>query len=121
MPRVLEQQFQVVEGVARAGDRREVLESATLRGEDIGFNLKITLDGAGLTQHEFKGKVDGDRIAGTVKVAPSDRAAETLPFRARRTATSRYFAPTGIPAQPDGAFRCRTIKVLENHNLTKSQ
>ena len=101
---VLEQQFQVVEGVARAGDRREVLDSATLRGEDIGFNLKITLDGAGLTQHEFKGKVDGDRIVGTVKVAPSDRAAETLPFRARRTATSRYFAPTGIPA-PTGPPR----------------
>ncbi len=96
---VLEQQFQVVEGVARAGDRREVLDSATLRGADIGFNLKITLDGAGLTQHEFKGKVDGDRIVGTVKVAPAERAAETLPFRARRTATSRYFAPTGIPAQ----------------------
>jgi Methyltransferase domain len=101
---VLEQQFQVVEGVARAGDRREVVDSATLRGEDIGFNLKITLDGAGLTEHEFKGKVDGDRIVGTVKVAPSDRAAETLPFRARRTATSRYFAPTGIPA-PTGPPR----------------
>ena len=96
---VFEQQFQVVEGVARAGDRREVLESATLRGEDIGFNLKITLDGAGLTQHEFKGKVDGDRIVGTVTVAPSERPAETLPFHARRTATSRYFAQTGIPAQ----------------------
>jgi Methyltransferase domain len=96
---VLEQQFQVVEGVARAGDRREVLESTTLRGEDIGFSLKITLDGAGLTQHEFKGKVDGDRMVGTVKVAPADRTAETLPFRARRTAASRYFAPTGIPAQ----------------------
>jgi len=95
---VLEQQFQAVEGVARAGDRREVLDSATLRGVDLGFNLKITLDGAGLTQHEFTGKVDGDRLVGTVKVAPAERAAETLPFRARRTAASRYFAPTGIPA-----------------------
>jgi hypothetical protein len=92
---VLEQQFQVVEGVARAGDRREVLDSTTLRGEEIGFNLKITLDGAGLTQHEFRGKVDGDRIAGTVKVTPADRPAETLPFRARRVPASRYFAPTG--------------------------
>jgi hypothetical protein len=101
---VLEQQFQVVEGAARAGDRREVLDSATLRGADLGFNLKITLDGAGLTQHEFKGKVDGDSLVGTVKVAPSDLAAETLPFRARRTAASRYFAPTGIPA-PAGQAR----------------
>jgi precorrin-6B methylase 2 len=92
---VLEQQFQVVEGVARAGERREVLESATLRGNAIAFALKITLDGLGLTQHEFSGTVDGDRIAGTVKVAPSDSTATTLPFQARRTATSRYFAPTG--------------------------
>ena len=95
---VLEQQFQVVEGVARADERREVLVSTSLRGEDIGFALKITLDGAGLTEHEFKAKVDGDRMVGTVRVAPGDRTAETLQFRARRTATSRYFAPTGIPA-----------------------
>lgn len=67
---VLEQQFQALEGVARAGDRREVLESTTLRGDAIGFALKITLDGVGLTQHEFSGTVDGDRIAGTVTVVP---------------------------------------------------
>ena len=92
---VLEQQFQVVEGVARAADRREVLESATLRGDAITFALKITLDGVGLTQHEFSGTVDGDRIAGTVKVVPPDGTTMTSPFRARRTAASRYFAPTG--------------------------
>ena len=92
---VLEQQFQVIEGVARANDRREVLESATLRGDSIGFSLKITLDGLGLTQHSFKGRVDGDRIEGTVTVAVPDRQAETLPFRARRASASRYFAPTG--------------------------
>jgi hypothetical protein len=97
---VLEQQFQVIEGVARAADRREVLESATLRGDSIGFVLKITLDGLGLTRHDFTGKVDGDRIEGTVSLAPPDRPAETLPFRARRTATSRYFAPTGTGTAP---------------------
>jgi hypothetical protein len=101
---VLEQQFQVIEGVARANDRREVLESATLRGDAIGFTLKITLDGLGLTQHEFKGKVDGDRLEGTVSVAAADRPAETLPFRARRTPASRYFAPTGTGTAPKAAF-----------------
>src|SRR5688572_22931869 len=45
---VFEQQFQVVEGAARAGDRREVLDSATLRGEDIAFMVKSTPDGARL-------------------------------------------------------------------------
>jgi hypothetical protein len=62
--------------------------------------LLITLDGVGLTQHEFTGTVDGDRIAGTVKVGPPDGTTMTSPFRARRTATSRYFAPTGTGTLP---------------------
>ena len=92
---VLEQHFQTVEGVARAGDRREVLQDATLRGSDIAFSLYITLDGLGLTTHEFSGKVDGDRIEGTVRVTPADQETVVLPWRAQRTARSRYFAPTG--------------------------
>ena len=92
---VLEQNFQVLEGAARAGDRREVLQSATLRGDAIAFSLNITLDGVGLTQHEFSGKVDGNQIDGTVKVTVTDQSAVTLPFRAVRTPSSKYFAPTG--------------------------
>jgi precorrin-6B methylase 2 len=92
---VLEQRFQVVEGVARAADRREVLEEVTLGGDELTFSLKITLDGLGLTRHGFTGKVDGDQITGTVKITPSAGSELTLPFRARRTGTSRYFAPTG--------------------------
>jgi hypothetical protein len=92
----LEQRFQMVEGMARAGDRREVLEGMTLRGADIAFTLAITVDGMGLTQHEFTGKVDGDEIVGTVKVTPKDRPAQTLPWRARRVERSDYFAPTGL-------------------------
>ena len=42
----------------------------TLRGADITFALNITLDGLGLTRHEFSGKVDNDQIVGTVKVTP---------------------------------------------------
>jgi hypothetical protein len=102
---VFEQQFQVIEGVARAGDRREVLNSPTLRGEEIAFTLNITLDGLGLTQHEFSGKVNGDQIIGTAKVSSLKQEALTLPWRARRTTKSRYFAPTGTalfapPSQP---------------------
>src|SRR5262245_16014130 len=41
----VEQQFQMVEGVARTGERREVLEGMTLRGIDVAFALNITLDG----------------------------------------------------------------------------
>lgn len=93
---VNEQQFQTVEGAVRAGDRREVLKDVKLRGEDVSFSLEITLDGLGLTSHEFSGKVRGDDIQGTVKMTPANQATMTLPWRARRTERSGYFAPTGL-------------------------
>ena len=91
----VEQHFQMVEGVARAGERREVLEGMTLRGADITFALNITLDQLGLTRHEFTGKVEGDQIVGTVKVTPAGQPPLTMPWRARRSERSDYFAPTG--------------------------
>jgi hypothetical protein len=90
-----EQRFQAAEGMARAGDRREVFEGVTLSGTDIRFTFAITLDGLGLTQHEFSGKVDGGQIAGTVRVTPLNQPTVTLPWRARRVERSDYFAPTG--------------------------
>jgi hypothetical protein len=102
---VVDQHFQQVEGVVRAGDRREVLNVMTLRGEAITFTLSITLDGLGLTWHEFSGKVNGDQIVGTVKLTPPGQATLTLPWRARRTARSSYFAPTGTATfQPEEAM-----------------
>jgi hypothetical protein len=97
----VEQHFQKVEGVARAVDRREVLEGMTLRGADITFALNITLDGLGLTRHEFSGKVEHDQIVGTVKVTPASQSPLSLPWRARRTERSDYFARTGadVPAR----------------------
>jgi hypothetical protein len=92
---VLEQRFQEVEGVVRAGDRREVFEDMTLRGADIEFTLEITLDGLGLTRHEFRGTVAGDRMKGTVSLTPANGAATTMPWEARRVEKSAYFAPTG--------------------------
>ena len=103
----VEQHFQMVEGVARTGDRREVLESMTLRGADITFALNITLDRLGLTRHEFSGKVENDHIAGTVKVTPAGQSPQTLPWRARRSERSDFFAKTGTamfqkqPEQPE--------------------
>ena len=92
---ILEQQFQIVEGVVRAGDRREVLESASLRGERIQFTLAITVEGLGLTQHEFRGTVGASGIEGEVAVKAANGAQLTLPWRATRTERPRYFAPTG--------------------------
>ena len=103
---IIEQHFQKVEGVVRAGDRREVLEAATLRGSNIAFTLNITLDRLGLTHHEFSGKVDGDQIVGTAKLTPRDQEAVTVQWRARRGGRSDYFAPTGTAMfQPPGETR----------------
>jgi hypothetical protein len=66
-----------------------------LRGAEIRFSLKITVDGLGLTQHEFSGTVNGDEIVGTVKLEPANGPSQTLPWRASRVERSDYFAPTG--------------------------
>ena len=95
---LLEQRFQKLEGVARAGDRREVLQSTKLRGEDIAFSLTITLESIGQTQHEFTGKVAGNEINGSVKMTPANQPTITVPWRAQRTTRARYFEPTGTGA-----------------------
>lgn len=93
---VFEQHFQTIEGVARAGDRREVLKDARLQGEDISFGLDITVDGLGLTSHRFTGKVEGDRITGTVEIEPTQGATQSMPWRAGKVDQSDYFAHTGL-------------------------
>jgi hypothetical protein len=92
---VIDQHFQKVEGAIRSGDRREVLEEIRLRGRDFSALLNITIDGLGLTRHEFRGTVDGDEIRGTITVTPANEQPQTVPWRARKTDKSDYFAPTG--------------------------
>jgi hypothetical protein len=84
-----------VEGAARVGDRREVLEAVNLRGVDIAFTLNITLDGLGLTRHDFVGKVEDKQIVGTVQITPANQPTTSQPWRARRAERSDYFAHTG--------------------------
>ena len=94
---VLEQNFQVIEGVVRSANRRGVLDGMKLTGDEITFSLMMTLDGVGLVRHQFTGRVKGDVIEGTasIKHEPYETAIE-LPWRARRVANSAYFAPTGV-------------------------
>jgi hypothetical protein len=98
---ITEQRFQKVEGVVRAGNRRELLHDIKLRGDDISFSLALTLDGIGFARHTFRGKVRGDRIDGTVSITqpPNHDKPLELPWRATRGATSAYFDPTGTNIQ----------------------
>ena len=99
---VLEQRFQAVEGVARVGKRRALLNDVKLSGDQIAFSLLISAEGNKLVRHQFAGKVRENAIEGTVSVlqAPYERAVE-MPWRASRTAQSAYFDPTGIEADID--------------------
>ncbi len=98
---ITEQRFQKVEGVVRAGNRRELLHDVKLRGEDISFSLALTLDGIGFARHTFRGTVRGDLIDGTVSITqpPNHDKPLELPWRATRAATSAYFDPTGTNIQ----------------------
>jgi len=93
---VLDQQFQAAEGVVRAGANREVLTDVRLTGENLSFNLAMTLEGLGLIRHEFNGKVRGEQIEGTARVILPEGTWLELPWRALRTPASNYFAPTGV-------------------------
>jgi precorrin-6B methylase 2 len=97
---IKEQHFQVVEGVVRAGNRRELLQDVKLRGEDISFTLMMTLEDVGFVRHAFRGKVRGDAIVGTASVSlpPHEKTIE-LQWRATRTESSAYFEPTGTNVQ----------------------
>ncbi|MGH8621095.1 MAG: SAM-dependent methyltransferase, partial [Burkholderiales bacterium] len=97
---IKEQRFQAVEGMVRAGNRRELLHDVTLRGEDISYTLMMTIENVGFVRHLFRGKVRGDAIVGTATVSlpPHEKTLE-LPWRATLTAESAYYAPTGTTVQ----------------------
>ena len=97
---MLERHFQKLEGVARLGNRRVIASDMRLRGDEIFFSISMTVDGLGYARHEFSGRMRGDSIEGTAKVLlVSDKDEDKqelieLPWRAVRTATAAYLAPT---------------------------
>jgi hypothetical protein len=101
---ILEQRFQKAEGFTRVGNRRGVFKEVKLRGEDISIAIDMTLEGIGLTRHEFTGKVRGDAIEGSVRLAlpiTKERTREevvVVPWRAKRSPSTAYLAPTGLNA-----------------------
>ncbi len=98
---LIDQCFQMAEGVARVGNRRGLMDELKLSGDRISFVLQMRIDGVGPTRHQFEGRVKGDSIEGIVKVTTDKfKTPMELPWRATRSAqTSVYFAPTGIDAR----------------------
>jgi hypothetical protein len=79
-----EQNYQLVHGVARIGDRDVRLPQFRLAGERIAFNLVVPGSG-GPVAHRFSGTVKGDTIEGIVTVGEGG-ARKELPWKARQTA-----------------------------------
>ena len=97
---MLEQAFQTVEGVVRAGDRRGVMNDVKLTGDQLAFTLLMTMDDKGMVRQSFQGRVEGDAITGTVTTLTEPYEKETVaPWRAQRVKASSYFAPTGLDAR----------------------
>jgi SAM-dependent methyltransferase len=98
---LIDQCFQVAEGVARVGNRRGLLDNLRLSGDHISFVLQTRVDGVGPTRHQFDGRIKGDSIEGTVKITTDKIKTPTeLPWRATRSEkAAAYFAPTGVDAR----------------------
>ena len=94
---VLDQRYQTAEGFVRAGKRRAVLNDVKLIGDQISFSMLLTIEGTKIARHQFTGTVRGDVIEGTASVLqePYEKPVEHV-WRAQRSTTSAYFAPTGI-------------------------
>jgi hypothetical protein len=94
---LISQQFQVFEGFVRSGTRRENLLETSLRGSDISFSFTLTVpEGTGKTHHEFRGRVEGDRIKGTAVVTIPGGKPQELPWVAYRSHPSAWFRYTGV-------------------------
>jgi hypothetical protein len=79
-----EQNFQLVHGTARVGDREVKLPQFRIAGEQLSFNLPVSA-GKGETVHRFRGWVKGETIEGNVMVGEGS-AQRTLTWTAKRTA-----------------------------------
>ncbi len=96
---LLEQRFQVGEGIVRVGNRRATFSELRLRGDQLSFGLRMTLDPGVTVMHEFRGTVKGDQIEGGVRVTPEGGKPVDLPWRAARSGSTSYFQPTGVASK----------------------
>ncbi len=80
----LEQNFQLVHGTVRVGDRDIKLPQVRLAGELIAFKVDVPVAGKPVT-HQFRGQISGDAIEGNVTVNDGS-GPRVIPWRAKQTA-----------------------------------
>jgi len=98
---ILEQRFQAIEGVVRAGPDRRVLSRAALDGAELRFGLTLAQGSEAFARQEYVGRVEGSRIRGEARVLVrrgDDYVTLVRPWSATRSAArSPYHRPTGTP------------------------
>jgi len=77
----------MLSGNAQINQRAAHIQGARLKGEEVTFWL-ITGTGANAVRHEFNGRVQGDTIAGTVRVHKGKKV-DQAQFTAKRTAAGK--------------------------------
>lgn len=78
-----EQNFQLVHGTARVGEREVKLPQFRMVGDQLAFKLEVP--GAGKPAiHQFRGWIKGDVIEGTVTVGEG-AGKQAIPWRAKQT------------------------------------
>lgn len=80
----LEQNFQLVHGTVRVGDRDIKLPQVRLAGEQIAFKVDVPVAGKPVT-HQFSGRISGGAIEGNVTVNDGS-GPRVIPWRAKQTA-----------------------------------
>lgn len=66
----LSQTFQAVNGSVSCGGRTVPLQNVRLSGDELGFAFTLDL-GDGPVRHEYRGRVDGDRLSGSASLSGS--------------------------------------------------
>jgi methylase of polypeptide subunit release factors len=90
-----EQNYQLVHGTARAGDRDVKLPQFRLAGERIAFSLPVP-GGSGPVVHRFEGVVKDNEIEGTVTVGEV-AGQRVIPWKAKQTAKGQVnLGATGV-------------------------
>jgi len=79
-----EQEFQVVEGQVRVGERDVKLPRFKLNGDQVIFNFTTNVGNSTVT-HRFRGSVKGDTIEGNVTVGGDAVGQRVMPWSAKQT------------------------------------
>jgi hypothetical protein len=92
-----EQLFQILDGTLRVGSTTSQLRGRVSNGDQITFATQPK-DSPGKERHEFRGRIAGDTIEGTVRIGEGPKAREGK-FTARVTARGEMRRPADELAQ----------------------